>query len=81
MFLKCFFEKQGSELTDKEKTHTKRMVGLIDIPLNEDFFNNMNNTQIKYLLSIVDMQDTQHSYSYGKYVRKLEALAKLKKIQ
>lgn len=65
------------ELTETEKHHTMKMCGLIDVntPLNETFFNNMNKKQVNYLLSKVDMQDAQHSYSYATYIKKLHMLA------
>ena len=70
------------ELTDAEKEYTRKMCGLVEknTPLNEAFFKNMNNTQIKYLLSIVNMQDAQSSHSYATYVRRLHELADEKKI-
>jgi hypothetical protein len=70
------------ELTDAEKAYAKKMCGLSDanIPFNEAFFVNMNIQQIKYLLSIVDMQDAQSSYSYALYVKRLRDLAIQKKI-
>ena len=78
----CFSKMPEAELTDAEKANAKKMCGLGDenTPFNEEFFVNMNIQQIKYLLSIVDMQDAQYSYSYALYVKRLRDLAIQKKI-
>ena len=84
-FLRCCVKEHidGTELTDAEKAYTKKMCGLSDskTQLNDRFFLNMNDDQIKYLLSIVDMQDAQYSVTYQIYIKRLHSLAKLKKIE
>ena len=82
LIMKCFCFAKMPDLTDAEKAYATKMCGLsdLDTPFNQEFFDNMSILQIKYLLSIVDRQDAQSSYSYASYVRKLHALAVEKKI-
>jgi len=70
-------ESDDTELTDAQKNYAMMMCGLTDInvPFNEDFFNNMNKKQVDFLMSKVDRQDCQYSARYARYVDKLTKLS------
>lgn len=67
----CFSLDNEDELTETEKVNAVKLYGP-NVYDDKVFFEKIDKRQAEYLMSIVDMQDCQHSYSYAKYVKQLE---------